>query len=66
MTDEQATLALAARLESVEKKIDAIRTSDIPGLRVDIATLQVKAGVWGLFGGLIPVIIFLVLQYLKH
>ena len=33
------------------------------GQRVDIAMLQVKAGVWGLLGGLIPVLILLMVHY---
>jgi hypothetical protein len=31
----------------------------ISDLRVDIATLKVKAGIWGLIGGVIPVLITL-------
>ena len=32
-------------------------------IQVDIATLKVKAGVWGGIGGLIPVIIAIVMFY---
>ena len=31
----------------------------ISDLRVDIATLKVKAGIWGLLGGAIPVIVLI-------
>lgn len=31
----------------------------ISDLRVDIATLKVKAGVWGIIGGCIPIVILL-------
>ena len=37
------------------------RISDI---RVDIATLKVKAGIWGLLGGLIPVIVTMGLYFI--
>jgi hypothetical protein len=34
-------------------KIEAIRNDDIAQMRVDIAMLKVKAGVWGALGGLV-------------
>ena len=34
--------------------------------RVDIATLKVKAGVWGLLGGLIPVLILLLVYFFTN
>ncbi len=33
------------------------RDKVIQGIQVQLATLQVKAGVWGLIGGAIPVVI---------
>ncbi len=32
---------------------------------VDIAMLKVKAGVWGLIGGMVPVLISLAVMYLR-
>lgn len=39
--------------------------SGISDLRVDVGKLKVKAGVWGLFGGSIPVIISALVYYLR-
>ncbi len=38
----------------------------IKKLAIDIAMLQVKAGVWGAIGGTIPIIVFLAVEYLKR
>jgi len=35
----------------------------ITDVRVDIATLKVKAGVWGIIGGVIPVLISIALYF---
>ena len=35
----------------------------LPKIQVDIATLKVKAGVWGGVAGLIPVVIAIVMFY---
>lgn len=34
-------------------------------MKVDIAMLQVKAGVWGIIGGAIPVLLMLLVSWLK-
>ncbi len=41
-------------LESAEKRINE--------LRLEVAILKVKSGIWGLMGGLIPVLIYLVIE----
>jgi hypothetical protein len=45
------------RLSCVEEKLDTVRTEDLPAIRVgvaaDIATLKVKAGLWGLVAGVL-------------
>lgn len=38
----------------------------IAGVRVDIATLKVKASVWGLLGGLIPVLITIAIYFIAR
>jgi len=46
-------------LISIEKKIDKLHeefTKFRLQASIDIATLKVKAGIWGLIGGLLPVI----------
>ena len=35
----------------------------ITNVRVDIATLKVKAGIWGIIGGVIPVLISIALYF---
>lgn len=37
----------------------------LSNVRVDVGTLQAKAGIWGLFGGLIPAVISLGIYFLK-
>lgn len=35
------------------------------GIRIEIAKLKVKAGIWGLIGGAIPVVIMIFLWWMK-
>lgn len=44
--------------EWIEKHFESLR-KEVVKVQVDIATLKVKAGVWGLFGGAIPILIAL-------
>lgn len=53
-----------AELERLNGVCELMRV-DIAKVRIDIARLQVKAGVWGLIGGSIPVIIALILWMMK-
>ena len=46
------------------KKFDMLKDNDITNLKVEMAMLKVKSGVFGLIGGLIPVLIAILLQYL--
>jgi len=50
-----------AELIRLNDNIDKIEV-DIRKIDTKIATLEVKSGVWGLIGGLIPIIIFLFFQ----
>jgi len=38
---------------------------DIKNISIDIATLKVKAGVWGVLGGLVPAAIVIIMNYAK-
>lgn len=40
-------------ISELNSKIDDIRANDISQIRIEVAMLQVKAGVWGGLGGLI-------------
>ena len=53
---------------NLDKKLDNKHDENqdrIHGLEVNIAMLQVKSGVWGVIGGLVPVTIFLAMEWLK-
>ena len=59
--------SLDLRLTTIEAKTDAIDTTAqcVLQLKSDVAALKVKAGVWGLIGGAIPVGIGIALTLLK-
>ena len=52
-------------MEKLEKHDDKFSSLDnkLTQIQIDIATLKVKAGVWGRIAGLIPVIIAIVMFY---
>ena len=50
------------KLDDHDDKFNGIE-SKLTQIQVDIATLKVKAGVWGGIGGLIPAIIAIVMFY---
>ncbi len=50
------------KLDNHDDKFNGIEHK-LTQIQVDIATLKVKAGVWGGIGGLIPVIIAIVMFY---
>ncbi len=54
-------LAELKRLNEVQEKID----TKLQKVTIDIAMLKVKSGVWGMMGGLIPIIIVLVIEKYK-
>lgn len=66
MTDEQL-LRLERRIESIDDKLDRVRTEDIPGIRVyvaaELSTLREKSRLWsaaaGVLGALAAVLIAL-------
>lgn len=57
------------QIESLKKnfsdKVDSIKDNlhqEIQTLHIEIATLKVKSGVWGLMGGLIPVLLMVLME----
>jgi len=40
----------------IEGHFEGLRAG-ISELKIDVATLKVRAGIWGLFGGAIPVVV---------
>ena len=53
-----------AELERLNGCYEKINTKLLE-MHTDIAILKVKAGVWGIIGGCIPIIIALAVNYLK-
>lgn len=51
-------------LRSLNEKVDKIRDR-IEQISVDIGMLKVKAGVWGLIGGIIPVTVWFLVWLIK-
>lgn len=47
----------------IESHFDALRR-EVVKVQIDIATLKVKAGIWGLIGGAIPVVITIAIYLL--
>ena len=56
---------LNVSMQLLNTKLDTFRQEDITDMRVQIAMLQVKAGVWGLVAGLIPALAVLVIQLVR-
>ncbi len=50
------------KLDGHDDKFNGIENK-LTQIQVDIATLKVKAGIWGGIGGLIPVVIAIVMFY---
>jgi hypothetical protein len=44
------------RLDQIDGAIAELRT-EVVGVRIDVATLKVKAGIWGAAAGTVPAII---------
>jgi len=53
------------QIGDLETKIDKLNNEQLSQLKIEIAMLKVKASVWGLMGGAIPVIILLIREMTK-
>jgi hypothetical protein len=51
--------------EDFDDKIERMKEDHITPLKVEIAMLKVKSGMWGLVGGAIPVILMVLIELLK-
>ena len=70
--DENAEERILKEIERVRRevsglnaKIDSLKDKDITDMKIEIATLKVKASIWGLIGGMVPVTILLIVQILR-
>jgi len=52
------------QIEDLDKKIEKLKDDQISKLKVEIAMLKVKAGIWGVMGGAIPVLVLLAKEML--
>ena len=55
-----------AAIQAIQQRISDVREVDIPGLRVEVAMLKIKAGVWGALAGFVPAALLLFGQLLMH
>jgi len=46
---------LNSSITNIEKSISGVH-KDMSSINIELATLKVKSGIWGLLGGVIPVI----------
>lgn len=56
---------LNRRIESLKDEHTKYLNEELRKVQIDIAMLKVKSGVWGLIGGLIPVVIYVVLGIIQ-
>lgn len=55
---------ILSELKTLNTEVTSMREEQVK-IREDIATLKVKSGIWGLAGGLIPVLITLAVYFFK-
>ena len=62
---QDATLAsLDKRISTLFDKMDAVQETATQ-TRIEVAMLKVKSGVWGLTGGMIPVLMGLIIMWMR-
>lgn len=54
-------LLVLAKLDSYGNSIRSVH-KEITAIKIEIARLQVKSGIWGLLGGCVPVVLWLLLK----
>lgn len=53
-------------MRELSDEIQQIHKDEITPIKIEIAQLKIKAGVWGLMGGAIPALIIILLKYLQE
>jgi hypothetical protein len=61
----QALERLDGEIRNINVKIDTFRAEDIATLKVEVAMLKVKAGMWGALCGLVTGVLAALVSYLK-
>ena len=54
-----------AELKRLNEAVECV-TTEVVSIRVEIAMLKVKAGMWGAVGACIPIIMLLAIEFLKQ
>lgn len=57
MTNDEWRSHLTLKLDAIDEKITNVR--------IDVAMLKVKSGIWGILGGFIPVVIMIIVEAYK-
>lgn len=57
---------LKSQVRSLENKVDAFRADDIANVKVEIALLKQKAGLWGAIAGFVPGALAALVWYLSR
>lgn len=55
----------SSALNDLKEEVSELRTKDITDLKIDIAMLKIKAGVWGAAAGMIPAVVAVSIAMLK-
>ncbi len=63
-SDLESNMLATYDREWFDKKFDELR-KEVVKVQIDVATLKVKAGVWGLIGGSIPLAIMLAAYFIE-
>lgn len=61
----QALERMDSEIGKVNGKIDQFRAEDIASLKVEVAMLKVRAGMWGAVSGLITGVLAALVAYMK-
>ena len=57
---------VSSQVQDLERKVDTFRADDIANVKVEIALLKQKAGLWGAVAGLIPGAIAALIMWMSH
>lgn len=50
---------IGEEVEKIDGKFDLLKDTDLMSIRVELATLKVKSGVWGLVGGILGILLLI-------
>ncbi len=53
-------LSIRREVETIDHKLDVLKDEEISNIKVEIAMLKVKSGLWGLVGGALGIFLLFV------